>query len=394
VSVPDLLTVEKAVVLHIGRSEAYELAGRYLASHGAKASSIGGLESGQRAPDQCVERGRDGESFGGEDLKFVVASAQILCEGVSRDDHDGPTLPHHRVDQIVPATGRTAGRSRFPSPSGNALPKSTCLAEWRLIPRRQAEQVHRVVRSISTACVISVLVSACGSGSQRVSSTTRSSIVNSSTTAGSTTSSAATTTLPTGSSSTLPTGSSSETTSPETVRSGCTAGPGRPPAGAKTRSVEDVDGDGRRDTAWMTAPAPATGVTTFGISTAAGGGASIPYQSASPVRRSALVVNADKREPVEIVLSDGRVASLYAFSGCAIKEVLNPQGQDYKFDLGFGGHGTGVGCVSTKAGRRLVGLNAKLNGARTTVGWTRTIIELRGLTALRISRGSGCDGGE
>jgi hypothetical protein len=80
-------------------------------------------------------------------------------------------------------------------------------------------------------------------------------------------------------------------------------------------------------------------------------------------------------------LSDGRGAQLYAFSNCAIKPVLNPQGQDYAFDLGDRiGTGSGIGCIPTAAGRRLVGLNITQQ-SDSMVHWKRTIIELDGLHA-------------
>lgn len=108
----------------------------------------------------------------------------------------------------------------------------------------------------------------------------------------------------------------------------------------------------------------------------------MPFQSASPVERSALVVNADERGPVEIILSDGRRASLYAFRGCSIKAVRNPQGKLYTFALGDRvGTGSGIGCVQTSAGRRLVGLDEMRNADNSIVNWSRTVIELDGLRA-------------
>ncbi|MCU1452480.1 MAG: uncharacterized protein JWN46_626 [Acidimicrobiales bacterium] len=178
-----------------------------------------------------------------------------------------------------------------------------------------------------------------------------------------------------------PTTAGASTTTSGSTGAGCTTGSGTPPAGAHTKAIVDVDGDGKPDVAWMTPP-DGNGVVRFGIHTAAGGGASIPFTSASPVERSALVVDADQHQPVEIILSDGRSASLHAFSGCAIKPVTNPQGQGYTFDLGDRiGTGSGIGCVQTSAGRRLVGLNIKPNSTPTVVNWTRTIIVLDGLTA-------------
>jgi len=51
---------------------------------------------------------------------------------------------------------------------------------------------------------------------------------------------------------------------------------------------------------------------------------------------------------------------LRAISDCAIVPVQNPQGQQYTFDLGPTGYGTGVGCadVDVDGVRDLVGLEA------------------------------------
>lgn len=217
------------------------------------------------------------------------------------------------------------------------------------------------------------LASACGvhgsSGSSSSSGSTSTSTHSTSTSAGSNGSNTTTT---------GGTGTPLSISATPTTQLGCRSGP-RPPAGAHRRSVEDVDGDGRRDTAWVSAPGPAT---TFGITTAAGGGATVAYPSASPIARSALVVNVDERGPVEMILTDGRSASLYAFSDCAIRPVRNVQGRDYEFDLGDRiGTGSGVGCVQTAAGRRLVGLNEKPNADGSIVVWSRTVINLNGLQA-------------
>jgi hypothetical protein len=60
--------------------------------------------------------------------------------------------------------------------------------------------------------------------------------------------------------------------------------------------------------------------------------------------------------------------------------VTNPEGEQYLFDLGFRGTGTGVGCHDAGGGRRLVGLNVTEDDG-TTVSWTRTVIERDGLSA-------------
>jgi hypothetical protein len=243
---------------------------------------------------------------------------------------------------------------------------------------------HLVVVVASAALVLA----SCSSGSSGSSSTTRSSTTNGSATTiartGSTTAAggSSTTAAPNSSSTTAAT---STTTTPGKT-GGCTSGSAQIPAGAARRQVIDVDGDGRPDTSWIDT---AYGITTVGIATAAGGGAQVPYTSASPISRSVLVVNADEQGPAEIIVSDGRGASLYAFASCSIQPVRNPQGQTYAFDLGNRrDNGTGVGCIQTDKGRRLAGLQAKDRTA-IAVSWTSTVINLDGLSATNGAKASG-----
>jgi len=174
--------------------------------------------------------------------------------------------------------------------------------------------------------------------------------------------------------STTSTAPTTRTTSAPPVTAGtvCTTGDHTIPADAVTRRTIDVDGDGQADEAWIVT---GNGTTTFGIATSAGGGATVPFDSASPVMRTALVVDADGKPPAEILLDDGRSVQLYAFDACRIVPITNPQGQPYVFSLGFTDVGTGVGC----ADGHLLGLDAKINGS--TVDWSRTVIDLDGTHA-------------
>ena len=181
---------------------------------------------------------------------------------------------------------------------------------------------------------------------------------------------------------TTPTTTAAPSTTTAAPTNGCPAGGPAIPAGSRTGSIPDVDGDGRPDTAYLT---PGGGPDLqFGIATASGGGATFPFNSASPVRRRALVVNADERGPLEIFLDDGRSVGLLVFQDCRLVAVKNPQGAPYTFSLGFTGAGTGVGCVDVDGdGKRdLVGLNVtKDDGGPGTVEWTRTTVELDGASA-------------
>ena len=159
---------------------------------------------------------------------------------------------------------------------------------------------------------------------------------------------------------------------------GCAGGAPQVPAGAAEGEVADVDGDGRADRAYVATGAEATRL--VGIVTAAGGGAQVEVESASPQPLTVLVVDADEVPPAELFVSDGRTVRLWAFADCAIAPVANPEGAQYEFDLGFRGTGTGIGCRDADGGRQLVGLNVTEDDG-TTVTWTRTVIERDGVAA-------------
>jgi hypothetical protein len=173
------------------------------------------------------------------------------------------------------------------------------------------------------------------------------------------------------------------TTVAKPAAAGCTGSATVPP-GARTEEVVDVDGDGRRDTAYTAYTSGDLSDLRFGIVTAAGGTSSVPFESASPVERRGMVVDADERGPVEIFLSDGRGAALDVFVDCRITPVLDDRAEPYSFDRGFRGTGTGFGCMDADGdGRRdLVGLLGGFQAeSRPTVEWSRTIIGLDGTTA-------------
>jgi len=151
------------------------------------------------------------------------------------------------------------------------------------------------------------------------------------------------------------------------------------PSGADEKQTLDVDGDGRPDQVWI-APGPGSdGGVPFGIATAAGGVFSAKIRSASPVARSVLVADVTGKGELIALASDGRQVLLYAISDCALVPEQNAQGQQYAFDLGFTGFGTGVGCVDVDGDGTtdLAGLKyvPEPNGAGTI---ERTAIDLDG----------------
>ena len=154
--------------------------------------------------------------------------------------------------------------------------------------------------------------------------------------------------------------------------------PGGPPPDAATKAVDDVYG--QPATLWITD-------LTVGISTAAGSGQA-DIRSASPIRRQALLVDAQRDGNHQIIVDAGREALLYAVSGCAVTPVVDQHGAPFVFDRDDRrGNGDGVGCSDLGEGRRLVGLlqlrdqqlpqvrrtEIDLNGATATIGRSDTV---------------------
>jgi hypothetical protein len=174
---------------------------------------------------------------------------------------------------------------------------------------------------------------------------------------------------------------SASATASSVARAGCPSS-GQPiPAGTNTKPTIDVDGDGRPDTAFIsTQPDPHAGFT-FGVRTASGGliTASMGL-SGSPVERSVLFADVTGRGEVIALASDGRQVQLWAVSACRLIPMQNIQGQQYLFDLGFTGYGTGVGCADANGDglRDLLGLRLVTDPGGTPVSIERTIIRLNG----------------
>jgi hypothetical protein len=100
-----------------------------------------------------------------------------------------------------------------------------------------------------------------------------------------------------------------------------------------------------------------------------------------------LVADVSGKGEFVVLASDGRAVQLWAISDCSLVPVQNAQGQQYTFDLGFTGFGTGVGCTDVDGDgvRDLVGLQVdgtsitstavRLDGAKATNGTSRTIAD-------------------
>ena len=160
--------------------------------------------------------------------------------------------------------------------------------------------------------------------------------------------------------------------------SGCMSTGSGVPAGATTKQVIDVDGDGRPDTGWLSSDG-----TTFGITTASGATFSVPIELAGGGPRKVLVENTDDHGTIAALASDGRTVELLVVTNCGLLPATNAQGAHYEFDLGLRGTGTGVGCsqITGTPGRSLVGLNVHRNAAGQPDSVHRTQIILDGSSA-------------
>jgi hypothetical protein len=177
-------------------------------------------------------------------------------------------------------------------------------------------------------------------------------------------------------------GASTKTASGGGAKAGCPSVGRAIPAGAQSKPTVDVDGDGRPDTEWIATTVDANGGVPFGIRTASGALFSATISSASPQARTVMFADVTGKGEIIALASDGRQVLLYAVSDCQIIPEKNAQGQQYAFDLGFTGYGTGVGCVDADGNGTtdLVGL--KYIPENQGIGSiTRTIVTLTGPNA-------------
>lgn len=143
---------------------------------------------------------------------------------------------------------------------------------------------------------------------------------------------------------------------------------GGPPPEAAGKDVSAVYG--QPATLWVTD-------TMIGISTDHGYGQA-PIQSASPLPRSALLVDAQQDGNHQIIVDTGRAAMLYTVADCTITPVVDTRGAPFLFDRGHrADRGDGVGCSDLGDGRHLVQLLQLPDGLMVR----RTEIELHESTA-------------
>lgn len=167
------------------------------------------------------------------------------------------------------------------------------------------------------------------------------------------------------------TGSGEATTGQSSATSdGCPATDDQVPDGAATGQSADLDGDGQPDELWLSAGTDRE----VGVRTASGAVFSVGFSAGAPQAATALGQRLGDGSAI-VLLNTGRSVSLYAVVGCALVPTMNPAGDQYTFDLGFTGYGTGVGCVDLGDGLQLVGLLAETESAD-SFDVTRTAITL------------------
>ena len=172
---------------------------------------------------------------------------------------------------------------------------------------------------------------------------------------------------------------------PAAAASGCADNGGYVPAGSKTASIGDVDGDGRADTEFV-APNGRTG-----IRSATGAVHTVANPLAGPGPHGTWVKKLSDG-PVVLVADDLRQAELFSFVGCRIKPVENAQGDQYSFWLNTNGpepiRGTGVACGSTG---HLQGVLARPVDALFAIDRTHVVVSRDGTRATNgnVSRSAG-----
>jgi hypothetical protein len=129
---------------------------------------------------------------------------------------------------------------------------------------------------------------------------------------------------------------------------GCGPGGGPPPKDKATgKDVSAVFG--QPATLWVSD-------SIVGLSTPRGY-SQAPIQSASPLQRTALMIDAQQDGHHQLIVSTGREAILYTVIGCTIAPAVDSTGLSFRFDLGHRRDvGDGIGCSDLGDGQRLVQL--------------------------------------
>lgn len=150
------------------------------------------------------------------------------------------------------------------------------------------------------------------------------------------------------------------------------------PAGAKTADTIDIDGDLAADQQWVTDSGE------FGVTTTSGQTSSVHPTGLSGAAPSALIADiaGGGNGPFIMLVAGSRNVDLFTWTGCAFEPVMNPEDEQYQFDL-TGQHGTGAGCLTIDGEPHLVGFLASNAPAAPgeTESITTTVVELDGTSA-------------
>lgn len=155
---------------------------------------------------------------------------------------------------------------------------------------------------------------------------------------------------------------------------GCPVGGVDIPADANVVEAGDLDGDGQDDQIWLGLKGDRR---LLGVRTASGGSFSTAFTTDQVEKSQATAVaNRLGDGNAVILLATGYRAVLYAVIGCEIVPTLNQDGNQYTFDLGMDGYGTGVACPQADEGLYLAGFNAEPDDLDSSDRVSRTRIDL------------------
>jgi hypothetical protein len=163
---------------------------------------------------------------------------------------------------------------------------------------------------------------------------------------------------------------------------GCPAGGPSISPEANVAQAGDLDGDGNGDTLWI--GFDQKGNQQFGVQTAGGARFAMRFSTVNDPRRGSSAVWADRLGDgtAVILLDTTHEVRLYAVVDCSIVVTRNKQNNQYVFDRGTLGNGTGVGCpVIGSTGRHLVGYLAEENNTGYTVSRTAIVFSRGGRKA-------------
>ncbi|MCE0538569.1 hypothetical protein LWF15_24015 [Kineosporia rhizophila] len=157
-------------------------------------------------------------------------------------------------------------------------------------------------------------------------------------------------------------------------KAGCKVGGVDIPADAGVGLAGDLDGDGQDDQVWLGLKGDKR---LLGVRTASGASFATSFTADQVENAQASAVGNRLGDGTAIILlATAYSAALYAVIDCKIVPSINLQGNQYTFDLGMNGRGTGVACPAKGKKRYLAGFNAKQDDADSSDRVIRTRIDL------------------